>query len=69
MRYIYMISGFAKSGKDVLADYLTSKHFKKFAFANSLKLLAAKNINLIMNLLLLRKEKNISIMVNLLDSI
>jgi archaellum biogenesis ATPase FlaH len=47
MRYIILISGYSKSGKDLMADYMVkSFNFKSYAIASSLKQMVAQKYNI-----------------------
>lgn len=47
MRYIILISGFSKSGKDLMADYMIETlNFKKYVIASSLKQMVAQKYNI-----------------------
>lgn len=51
MRYIILISGFSKSGKDLMADLMVNTlNFKKYAIATSLKQIVSKKYNIDYNI-------------------
>lgn len=50
MRYIVLVSGFSKSGKDVFADFLVKHNCIKYSFAEELKIHVAKKYNFDYNL-------------------
>ena len=51
MRYIILISGFSKSGKDLMADYMVNQfNFKSYAIASSLKQMVAERYNIDINM-------------------
>lgn len=59
MRYIILISGYSKSGKDLFADYMVkSFNFKKYAIATSLKQMVAQKYNIDHNMTVTQEGKN-----------
>jgi dephospho-CoA kinase len=64
MRYIVLVSGFSKSGKDTFSDFLVKHNFIKYAFADELKLQVSQKYNFNYNLTQTQQGKNTQIINN-----
>lgn len=62
-KVIYLISGWAGSGKDTVADYIINKHsnFQKLSFATPLKIFVSEKYNFPLELTLTQEGKNTKI--------
>lgn len=58
MRYIILVSGFSKSGKDTFSDFLVKHNYTKYAFADELKSYISEKYNIDYKLTLTQEGKN-----------